>query len=312
MKDTILVSTRSNTELSEKIARRLGIDLCEVNIKDFADSEISVEVLDSIRRKEVFVMAGTSTFTNKNNDIMELMLLIDAIRRSSPSRITVVFPYFYYARQDRRVNRSPISSRVIANMLVNSGINAVVCVDLHALQIQGYFSNNVICEHLSVFKIIRDHVKYNGYECVVSADVGGTARARYFSKLLDLPLAIIDKRRTSPGVSQVMNVIGDVNGKKCCIVDDMIDGGGTVCGAADALLDSGATSVDVAVVHGVFSGEARKKIQESNINKVYVTDSIEQSIDIFSDKIEIVSVDVVLSETIKRVRNGQSVKALEE
>ena len=309
MKNAILLSTRSNKVLSEKVAKKLDIDLCPVRIQDFADAEISVEVLENIRRQEVFIIAGTSTHSNKNVDIMELMLLIDAVKRSAADRITVVLPYFSYARQDRRVQRSPISSSVFAHMLSYSGINSVIVMDLHALQIQGFFSDSVVCEHISALLTMKNHIKNNNYDVIITGDIGGTARARYFASLLDLPIAIIDKRRSKPGVSEVMNIVGDVKGKKCCIVDDMVDGGGTLCGAADALLDAGAQSVDAVIVHGVFSGGAVDRIQSSNINKLYVSNSIEQATS-GADKIEVIDIDSLLAETIRRFCNGESLKAL--
>jgi len=309
VKNAILLSTRSNKVLSEKVAEKLDIDLCPTKIQDFADGEISVEILENIRRQEVFIIAGTSTKSNKNVDIMELMLLIDAVKRSAADRITVVVPYFSYARQDRRVQRSPISSSVFAHMLSNSGIDSVIVMDLHALQIQGFFSDSVVCEHISALLTMKNHIKYNNYDVIITGDIGGTARARYFANLLDLPIAIIDKRRSKPGVSEVMNIVGDVKGKKCCIVDDMVDGGGTLCGAADALLNAEAESVDAVIVHGVFSRGAVDRIQASNINKMYVSNSIEQSTN-GADKIEVIDIDYLLAETIRRFCNGESLRAL--
>jgi ribose-phosphate pyrophosphokinase len=237
------------------------------------------------------------------------MLIIDAIRRSNPSRINVLFPYYPYARQDRRTNRSPISGKVIANMLCHTGINSVICMDLHSLQTQGFFNNDVVCEHISALKTMRDSVIDLDWDVVVSSDIGGTSRARYFSNLLNLPIAIIDKRRPESGVSKVMNVIGDVVDKKCVIVDDMIDGGGTLVGAVEALEKSGSKSVDAISIHGVFSGSAIKRIEDSNIGKVYISNSIEQVKDL-PDKIIVVGIEDLLSETIRRFYNGESLKAL--
>jgi ribose-phosphate pyrophosphokinase len=309
VKNSILLSTRSNKVLSKKVAEKLDIKLCNVRIVDFADAEISVEVLENIRRQEVFIIAGTSTQSNKNVDIMELMLLIDAVKRSSPERITVLFPYLPYARQDRRIQRSPISSSVFAQMLSHSGIDSVIATDLHTLQIQGFFSNNVVCEHISALSTLKNHIKYNNYDCIVASDIGGTGRARYFANLLNLPIAIIDKRRPEPGVSKVMHIIGDVKGKKCCIVDDIVDGGGTLVGAANALLNEKAKLVDAVVVHGVFSKGSINRIEESNINTLYVSNTIEQ-IKRLPDNIQVIDIDDLLAETIRRFCNGESLKAL--
>ena len=309
MQNFKLISTRSNKILASKVAEKLNIDLTTIHVKDFPDSEIYVEIKENIRREEIFLLAGFSTDSNKNNDILELMLIIDAIRRSNPSRINVLFPYYPYARQDRRTNRSPISGKVIANMLCHTGINSVICMDLHSLQTQGFFNNDVVCEHISALKTMRDSVIDLDWDVVVSSDIGGTSRARYFSNLLNLPIAIIDKRRPESGVSKVMNVIGDVVDKKCVIVDDMIDGGGTLVGAVEALEKSGSKSVDAISIHGVFSGSAIKRIEDSNIGKVYISNSIEQVKDL-SDKIVVVGIEDLLSETIRRFYNGESLKAL--
>ena len=313
MQNFKLISTRSNRILAEKVAKKLNARLAKIHVKDFPDSEIYVEIKENIRREEIFLVAGFSTDSNKNNDILELMLIIDAIRRSNPSKINVIFPYYPYARQDRRTNRSPISGKVIANMLCHTGINSVICMDLHSLQTQGFFNNNVVCEHISGLKTMRDSIvdaiAPSAWDIVVSSDVGGTSRARYFSNLLDLPIAIIDKRRPQHCMSKVMNVIGDVVNKKCVIVDDMIDGGGTLIGAVEALEKSGSKSVDAISIHGVFSGKAIQRIKDSNIGKVYISDSIEQVKDLPS-KIEVISIEDLLSETIRRFYNGESLKAL--
>ncbi len=309
VKNSRLISTRSNKVLALKVAKKLDMELTDIEVRDFPDSEIYVEIKENIRQDEIFLLAGFTTKSNKNNDIMELMLLIDAIRRSSPSKINVLFPYFPYARQDRRTNRSPISGKVIANMLCHSGVDSVICMDLHSLQTQAFFNNNIVCEHMSALKTMRNHVMHNDWEVVVSSDIGGTSRARYFSNLLNLPIAIIDKRRPEQGVSEVMNVIGTVKNKKCVIVDDMVDGAGTLVGAEKALTDSGAKSVDGICIHGVFSDTALNRIKNSKIKKLYVSDSIEQLKDI-PDNVEIVGIEKLLSETIRRFCNGESLKAL--
>ena len=315
MKKSIIISTRSNTKLAKQVAENLGMRLTKVKIIDFPDSEIYVEIKENIRLEEVFIIAGfkSGVGSNRNNDIMELMLLIDAVRRSNPSVINVIFPYYAYARQDRRTNRSPISGKVFANMLCYSGINSVICMDLHSLQTQAFFNNNVVCEHISALKTMRDSIVAaivpSYWDVVVAADVGGSGRARYFAKELNLPIAIIDKRRPEPGMSEVMNVIGDVEGKKCVIVDDMIDGGGTLVGAVDALKLSGSVRVDCVAVHGVFSGKSIERIEQSDIGTLYITDSIEHTSELTS-KIKVISVKDLVSETIRRFRNGESLKAL--
>lgn len=311
MKNAVVISTRSSIPLAKDVVKSLDKKLCNVNIFNFADFEIAIEIKENIRKCEVFIIAGTTVSSNVNSDIMELMLLIDAVKRSSPDKITVIFPYFYYARQDRRIGRSPISGKVLADMLSNSGIDSVVCIDLHSLQTQGFFSRGVVCEHVSALVTMMHHIKFNCYDCIVSADTGGAVRARYFASLLGLPLVIVDKRRTGPGESEVMNLIGDIAGKKCCIVDDMIDGGGTVCNAAFVLMNDGAEAVDVVAVHGLFSGDSLIRIADAPINNVYVSDSIhfenETSV---TDKIRVVSISKLIAETIRRSCNGESLKAL--
>ena len=311
MKNYRIISTRSNKLLAKKVANKLDMLLTEVETRDFPDGEIYIEIKENIRRDEIFIIAGFTTKSNKNSDIMELMLLIDAVRRSSPLRINVLFPYYPYARQDRRTNRSPISGKVFANMLCHSGIDCVICMDLHSMQTQGFFNNNIICEHMSALKTIYSKVDTNDWDIVVSSDIGGTGRARYFANLLNLPIAIIDKRRPEQGVSKVMNVIGDVKNKKCVIVDDMVDGAGTLIGASEALIQNNAKSVDGICVHGVFSGSAVKRIENSKIGVMYISDSIEQSESVLSSKkINIISIEKLLCETIRRFRNGESLKAL--
>jgi ribose-phosphate pyrophosphokinase len=194
-------------------------------------------------------------------------------------------------------------------MLSYSGIDSVIATDLHTLQIQGFFSNNVVCEHISTLNTLKNYIKDNNYDCIVAGDIGGTSRARYFANLLNLPIAIIDKRRPEPGVSKVMHIIGDVKGKRCCIVDDIVDGGGTLVGATNALLAEKAKSVDAVIVHGVFSKGAITRLEESSINTLYISNSIEQ-IKKLPEKIKVIDIDDLLAETIRRFCNGESLKAL--
>ena len=305
-----IVSGTNNPKLSKEISKHLGTKLVNSKIRRFADSEVYIEINENMRGSEVFVIQGTSYPANDN--IMELLVCIDALRRASAKNITAVLPYFGYARQDRKVTpRSPISAKLVANLITNAGANRVLTLDLHANQIQGFFDipvDNLFAAPIFV-KDIKKNIKSKNIVCV-APDVGGVERARAIGKRLDAELAIIDKRRSGPGKSEVMNVIGQVKGKVCIIIDDLVDSGGTICNAAEALMNKGAKAVYAYVVHAVLSGDAVEKIQRSKIKQFVVTNSIDNSEKIKGSKIKTISVAPLLGEAINRISGSKSVSKL--
>ena len=306
-----ILSGTSNLKLSKSIAKNLKLKLINTNIRRFADGEIYIEINENIRGNSVFVIQSTSHPANDN--IMELLLVIDALKRSSAKTITAVIPYFGYARQDRKVApRTSISAKVMANLITNAGATRVVTVDLHAGQIQGFFDmpvDNLFTTPLFA-RYIKKKLKNKNLICV-SPDVGGVQRTRGLATKIKADLAIIDKRRPKPGKSQVMNIIGNVKGKTCIIVDDIIDSGGTIINAVDALKKNGATDVYVFITHAVLSGDAANKIKKSKIKKLIITDSIDNSHKIKNNnKIEVLSIASLMSEAIKRIANSNSVSDL--
>ncbi len=306
-----ILSGTSNTKLSKDIAKQLKLKLINTNIKRFADGEIYIEINENIRGNSVFVIQSTSNPANDN--LMELLLVIDALRRSSAKNITAVIPYYGYARQDRKVApRTSISAKVVANLLTNAGASRVLTVDLHAGQIQGFFDmpvDNLFTTPLFA-KYIKRKLKNKKLICV-SPDVGGVQRTRGLATKIKADLAIIDKRRPAPGKSQVMNIIGDVKGKTCIIVDDIIDSGGTIVNAVEALKKSGAVEVFVFITHAVLSGNAVEKIKKSKIQKLIITDTIDNSKKIKNNnKIEVLSISSLMAEAIKRISNSTSVSDL--
>ena len=313
-KDDVLMkilSGTSNLSLSRNIARQLKLKLVNTNIKSFADGEVYVEINENIRGNSVFVIQSTSTPANDN--LMELLLCIDALRRSSAKNITAVIPYFGYARQDRKVvPRTSISAKLVSNLITNAGASRIVTVDLHSGQIQGFFDipvDNLFTTPLFT-RYIKKNLKNKNLICV-SPDVGGVQRTRGLATKIDVDLAIIDKRRLQPGKSQVMRIIGNVQNKECIIVDDIIDSGGTIVNAVDALIREGAKSVYVFVTHAVLSGEAINKIKKSKINKLIITDSIDNAKKIKNvSKIQVLSIAPLMAEAIKRISNSTSVSSL--
>ena len=301
----------SNTKLCKDIARQLKLKLVNSNIKRFADGEVYVEINENIRGNSIFVIQSTSNPANDN--LMELLICIDALRRSSAKNITAVIPYFGYARQDRKVvPRTAISAKLVSNLITNAGANRILSVDLHAGQIQGFF--DIPVDNLFATPIFARHVKKKikskNLICV-APDVGGTERARALGKILNVGLAIVDKRRPKPGQSQVMNIVGEVKGKTCIIVDDIIDSGGTIVNAAKALKDRGAKEVYVYITHGVLSGEAVKKIKNSVIKNLVITDTIDNMNRVKGAKnIEVLSISSLMGEAIKRISNSTSVSDL--
>jgi len=306
-----LLTGNSNKVLSKNIAKYLKSKLVNSSIRKFADGEIYVEINENIRGNSIFIIQSISSPANDN--LMELLLCIDALKRSSAKNITAVIPYFGYARQDRKVvPRTSISAKLVSNLITKSGADRVVTVDLHAGQIQGFF--DIPVDNLFATPIFARHVKRKIKSkkiICVAPDVGGTERARALGKLLNVGLAIVDKRRPKPGQSQVMNVIGDVKDKTCIIVDDIIDSGGTIVNAAKALKARGAKEVYVYITHGVLSGDAVKKIKSSVIKNLVITDTIDNGQKTKNVKnIEVLPISGLMGEAIKRISNSTSVSDL--
>jgi len=301
----------SNFKLCKDIAKYLKLKLVNTNIKRFADDEIYVEINENIRGNSIFVIQSTSNPANDN--LMELLICIDALKRSSAKNITAVIPYFGYARQDRKVvPRTAISAKLVSDLITGAGANRILSVDLHAGQIQGFF--NIPVDNLFATPIFARHIKkkikLNNLICV-APDVGGVERTRALSRRLNTSIAIIDKRRPSPGKSEVMNIVGDVKNKNCVIIDDIIDSGGTIVNAAKALKDRGAKDVYVYITHAVLSGKAVDKIESSFIKKLITTDTIDNSKKIIkSKKIEVISIATIIAEAMKRISNSTSVSSL--
>ncbi len=301
----------SNRHLAEAICNYLNVPLGRATVRRFADQEIFVEVQENVRGEDVFLVQSTSFPTNDH--LMELLIMIDAMRRSSARRITAVLPYFGYARQDRRASgRTPISAKLVANLITEAGADRVLTLDLHAGQIQGFF--DIPTDNLYAVPILTRDIKANydlGNVMVVSPDVGGVVRARSLAKRLDCLLAIVDKRRDRPGESEVMNIIGDVTGKDCLLIDDIVDSGGTLCNAADALLAQGASSVTAYITHGVLSGGAVTRITSSKLRELVITDSIQPTTAIQSaHNIRVVSTASLMGEAINRTSQEESVSSL--
>ena len=306
-----LLTGNSNKVLSKNIAKYLKSKLVNSSIRKFADGEIYVEINENIRGNSIFIIQSVSSPANDN--LMELLLCIDALKRSSAKNITAVIPYFGYARQDRKVvPRTSISAKLVSNLITKAGADRVVTVDLHAGQIQGFF--DIPVDNLFATPIFARHIKKKIKSkkiICVAPDVGGTERARALGKLLNAGLAIVDKRRPKPGQSQVMNVIGDVKDKTCIIVDDIIDSGGTIINAAKALKDRGAKEVYVYITHGVLSGDAVKKIKTSVIKNLVITDTIQNDQKTKNVKnIEVLPISGLMGEAIKRISNSTSVSDL--
>jgi len=306
-----LLTGNSNKTLSKDIAKYLKSKLVNSSIRKFADGEIYIEINENIRGNSIFIIQSVSSPANDN--LMELLLCIDALKRSSAKNITAVIPYFGYARQDRKVvPRTSISAKLVSNLITKAGADRIVTVDLHAGQIQGFF--DIPVDNLFATPIFARHIKKKiktkNIICV-APDVGGTERARALGKILNVGLAIVDKRRPKPGHSQVMNVIGDVKNQTCIIVDDIIDSGGTIVNAASALKKRGAKDVFVYITHGVLSGEAVKKIKNSVIKNLVITDTIDNWAKTKNVKnIEILQISSLMAEAIKRISNSTSVSDL--
>ena len=308
----VLFSGNGNRALSESVSRELGVRLGEAKVDTFSDGEISISIQENVRGKDVFLIQPTCAPAGDN--LLELIIMIDALRRSSAGRITAVVPYYGYARQDRRVRseRVPISAKVMADILERSGIDRVLTVELHSEQIQGFF--DIPVDNVYGTKVMKDDImKVNSdNRLVVSPDVGGVVRSRALAKVLGLSdLAIIDKRRDEANQSEVMNVIGDVEGKECIIVDDIADTAGTLCNAASALKEKGAIKVLAYIVHPVLSGKAIEKISQSMLDQLVVTDTIPLSKEAQAcEKIRVITMAPTLAEAIRRVNNEESISAM--
>ena len=304
-----IISGNSNLELAQEIAQYTKNSLAETNMTRFSDKEIFVEIGENVRGEDVFLIQSTSFPANDN--LMELLVAIDALKRGSANRITAVLPYFGYARQDRKTGpRTPISAKLVANLITTAGANRVLTMDLHAGQIQGFFDiplDNLYATNLFIADI-KDKKREDNL-VFVSPDVGGVLRARSFAKKLNADLAIIDKRRDAPGLSNAMNVIGSVENKKCIIVDDLVDSGGTICNAAKALLDKGATSVYGYCSHGVYSGKALDNINNSVLEEMVCTNSIKPTFDV-PKSMRYLSVAPLFGEAIMRINTETSISSL--
>ena len=306
-----LLAGNSNRLLAEAIAAFLGVPLTNATVQRFADMEVFVEIHENVRGEDVFVIQSTSYPANDN--LMELLVCLDALKRASARRITAVMPYFGYARQDRKPGpRTPISAKLVANLITTAGADRVLTMDLHAGQIQGFFDIPVDNLYASPLMAADLRESYEPDELmIVSPDVGGVGRARGIAKRLDANLAIIDKRRERAGVSEVVNVIGDVSGRSCVLVDDIVDSGGTLCNAAQALLDAGATAVAAYVTHGVLSAGAVARIAASRLGTLVITDSIRATEAVrVADKIRVVTVASLIGEAIRRISDESSVSSL--
>jgi len=312
-----IIAGNSNIELAQKIAEHCFATLVPAEIKTFADGESSVEFLENIRGEDVFIIQSTSTPVNDN--LMELMIMIDAAKRSSASRITAVIPYFGYARQDRKsASRTPITAKLVANLITEAGADRILTMDLHAGQIQGFFDIPVddLTSRIAFAKDIKKQFYKEGQDVhevetvFVSPDAGGTVRARRFADMFGGDIAIVDKRRPKAGVSEVMNIIGEVKGCHAILVDDIVDSGGTLCNAAQAIMDAGALSVRAYITHGVLTGKACQKVENSALEELVITDSIDFRCPNDCKKTRAVSVSTMFGEAIRRVSNEESVSSL--
>jgi ribose-phosphate pyrophosphokinase len=306
-----IITCNSNRPLAEAISAYLNLPLVNASVRRFSDMEVFVEIHENIRGEDVFVVQSTSFPANDN--LMELLVTMDALRRSSAKRITAVLPYYGYARQDRKSGpRTPISAKLVANLITTAGANRVLTVDLHAGQIQGFFdipTDNLFAAPILI-KDIQENFKGNNL-CIVSPDVGGVVRARAIAKRLDADLAIIDKRRERAGISEVMNIIGEVAGTRCILVDDIVDSAGTLCNAAVALKEAGAESVSAYVTHGVLSGGAVARVSSSPLDKLVITDSIQATEAVrVSQTVRQLSIAPLLAEAMARISEERSVSSL--
>ena len=311
IKTSMIFSGNANKALAKSVAKNLGITLGKASVKTFSDGEISVEIEENVRGQDIYIIQPLCDPVNDN--LMELLIMVDALKRSSVERISVVLPYFGYSRQDRRARsaRVPITAKVVANMLTSMGVERLLTIDLHADQIQGFF--DIPVDNIYATPLFLADIHKQNYQdtIIVSPDVGGVVRARALAKQLNSDLAIVDKRRPEANVSEVMQIIGDVKDKCCIIVDDICDTAGTLCHAADALKDQGASKVFAYITHPIFSGKADQNIHNSTIDGIIVTDTIKLSKKINdTGKIRQITVAEMLAETLRRIDNKESVSSL--
>ena len=308
-KDIKIFACNSNIPLAEKIAAQLGLPLTKCEVGTFSDGEITVSIGESVRGSDVFIVQ--STCTPVNNNLMELLIMIDAMKRASAGRITAVMPYFGYARQDRKSkSRDPISAKLVADLITAAGADRVLTMDLHAAQIQGFF--NIPLDHLEGMPILSQYIERKELEdlVIVSPDLGSVNRARKIANRLDVPIAIIDKRRPKPNVSEIMNIIGDIKDKNLLIIDDIIDTAGTLCNAANALKERGAKSVRACATHGILSGPAVDRIRDSALDELILLDTIPLAAEKKLSKIKVESVAPIFAQAIQRIYADQSVSTL--
>ena len=308
-KDIKIFACNSNLPLAEKIAKQLGLPLSKCDVGTFSDGEITVSIGETVRGSDVFIIQ--STCTPVNNNLMELLIMIDAMKRASAGRITAVIPYFGYARQDRKSkSRDPISAKLVADLITAAGADRVLTMDLHAAQIQGFF--NIPLDHLEGMPILSQYIERKELDdlVIVSPDLGSVNRARKIANRLDVPIAIIDKRRPKPNVSEIMNIIGDIKDKNLLIIDDIIDTAGTLCNAANALKERGAKSVRACATHGILSGPAVERIRDSALEELILLDTIPLGAEKKLDKIKIESVAPIFAQAIQRIYADQSVSTL--
>ncbi len=307
-----LLAGNSNRTLAQAVASHLDVPLCRAQVKRFADNEVWCTIDENVRGEDVFILQSTSYPANDN--LMELLICIDALKRASARRITAVLPYFGYARQDRKTGgRTPISAKLVANLITRSGADRVLTIDLHSGQIQGFFdipTDNLLAAPMMANDIKQNYAKTSEL-LIVSPDVGGVVRALAVASRLNADLAIVDKRRSGPGKSEVANIIGDVSGRRLIIYDDIIDTAGTLCSAAQSLMDAGASEVSAYIIHGVLSGAATERVKNSVLKELVITDSIEASDLVLAEgKIRTVSCASLLGEAIRRIANEESVSKL--
>ncbi|MBT7642699.1 MAG: ribose-phosphate pyrophosphokinase [Rhodobiaceae bacterium] len=307
-----IIAGNSNIPLAEDVSKYLGVPLAKATVRRFADNEVFVEILENMRGEDVFIVQSTSA--PANDHMMELLIIIDALRRASARRITAVLPYFGYARQDRKMGpRTPISAKLVANLMEASGADRVLTLDLHAGQIQGFF--DIPTDNLFAAPVFVDDIQSRFQKdqelMVVSPDVGGVVRTRALGNRIGADLAIVDKRRERAGESEVMNIIGDVSGRACLLVDDIVDSAGTLCNAATALINAGATSVSGYVTHGVLSGEAVNRVNKSQLENLLITDTIQPTPEILaSPKFDVIKIAPLIGEAMRRTSEEHSVSSL--
>lgn len=312
-KNIKIFAGNSNPGLAAEVADHIGVEMGKCKVSAFSDGEISVDINESVRGADVFVIQSTSTPVN--NNLMELLIMIDALRRASAGRITAVMPYFGYARQDRKVkSRDPITARLVSDLITCAGVNRVLTMDLHAAQIQGFFT--IPLDHLRGAPRLADYFIENGFSgdktVVVSPDIGGVSRARDFANRLSAPMAIIDKRRPKANISEVMNIIGDISGKRAILVDDIVDTAGTLVKGADALIKRGAVEVYACCTHGVLSGDAIENINKSSLKELIITNTVCLPDEKKSDRIKVISIGKLFADAIERIYEDLPVSVLFE